>query len=51
MLKPYKDRYDSIRALIESVLGFTITNGALIQQLRAETRQSLKSVRTSTEPN
>jgi hypothetical protein len=43
MLKPYKDRYDSIRALIESVLGFTITNGALIQQLRAETRQSLKS--------
>lgn len=34
MLKPFKDRYESMRALVESALDFTIQHGARIQQLR-----------------
>ncbi len=34
MLKPFKDRYDSMRALVETALDFTVTNAAQIQQLR-----------------
>jgi hypothetical protein len=40
MLKPYADRYDSMRALVEVVLNFTIMNAAQIQSLRAEARQA-----------
>ena len=35
MLKPFADRYDSMRALVESVMAFTVANGAHIKQLRA----------------
>ncbi len=34
MLKPFKDRYASMRALVESALAFTVRHGAQIQQLR-----------------
>jgi hypothetical protein len=34
MLKPFKDRYDSMRALVETALDFTVQNAARIQQLR-----------------
>ena len=34
MLKPFKDRYESMRALVESALDFTVAHGAQIQQLR-----------------
>ncbi|MDN4061573.1 M14 family zinc carboxypeptidase [Massilia sp. YIM B02769] len=34
MLKPFKDRYDSMRALVETALDFTVQNAAQIQQLR-----------------
>ena len=39
MLKPFKDRYDSMRALVEVTLAFTVEHGAEIQRLRAEARQ------------
>jgi hypothetical protein len=35
MLKPFADRYASMRALVETVLNFTITHGEKIQALRA----------------
>ena len=38
MLKPYADRYASMRALVESVLAFTIHHAEKIQILRAEAR-------------
>ncbi len=38
MLKPFADRYDSMRALVETVLSFTITHGTEIQVLRAQAR-------------
>ena len=38
MLKPYADRYASMRALVESVLAFTVHNAEKIQILRAEAR-------------
>ena len=34
MLKPFKDRYESMRALVESALAFTVQHGAQIQSLR-----------------
>ncbi|MBD8532706.1 MULTISPECIES: M14 family zinc carboxypeptidase [unclassified Massilia] len=34
MLKPFKDRYESMRALVESALAFTVQHGAQIQALR-----------------
>jgi hypothetical protein len=34
MLKPFKDRYESMRALVETALDFTVKNAAQIQQLR-----------------
>ncbi|MBC3809085.1 peptidase M14 [Undibacterium seohonense] len=40
MLKPYADRYESMRALVEVVLDFTIANAAQIQTLRAQARQA-----------
>lgn len=38
MLKPYADRYASMRALVESVLALTIHHAEKIQILRAEAR-------------
>jgi len=38
MLKPFADRYESMRALVETVLNFTIANAKQIQQLRAQAR-------------
>ena len=43
MLKPFKDRYDSMRALVEVTLAFTVEHGAEIQRLRAEARQQAAS--------
>lgn len=40
MLKPYADRYDSMRALVEVVLDFTIARAAQIQTLRLEAKQN-----------
>lgn len=34
MLKPFKDRYESMRALVETALDFTVKNAAQIQALR-----------------
>jgi len=34
MLKPFKDRYESMRALVETALDFTVKHGAQIKQLR-----------------
>lgn len=34
MLKPFKDRYESMRALVESALDFTVKHAGQIQQLR-----------------
>ncbi|WP_374045657.1 M14 family zinc carboxypeptidase [Massilia sp. YIM B04103] len=35
MLKPYKDRYESMRALLDISMAFTVANGEEIKQLRA----------------
>ncbi|MFZ6774792.1 M14 family zinc carboxypeptidase [Undibacterium sp. SXout7W] len=40
MLKPFADRYASMRALIETVLSFTVAHAGQIQLLRAEARQA-----------
>jgi hypothetical protein len=34
MLKPFRDRYESMRALVETALAFTVQHGARIQALR-----------------
>jgi hypothetical protein len=39
MLKPFADRYASMRALVETVLAFTIEHAAQIQSLRAAAKQ------------
>jgi hypothetical protein len=39
MLKPFADRYASMRALVESVLAFTVAHGTEIQALRRTARQ------------
>ncbi len=41
MLKPFADRYASMRALVESVLAFTVAYGAAIQALRSAARAPL----------
>jgi hypothetical protein len=38
MLKPFRDRYDSMRALVEVVLAFTVEHGAHIHSLRQQAR-------------
>lgn len=38
MLKPFEARYDSMRALVETALEFTVSNGATIMQLRRAAR-------------
>ena len=40
MLKPFADRYASMRALIETVLGLTIRHANQIQVLRSEARKA-----------
>ncbi len=41
MLKPYADRYQAMRALVETVLAFTLQHGKQIQQLRQQARQQI----------
>ncbi|MES2069317.1 MAG: M14 family zinc carboxypeptidase [Pseudomonadota bacterium] len=39
MLKPFADRYAAMRALVETVLAFTVAHAAQIQQLRHAARE------------
>lgn len=39
MLKPFKDRYDSMRALLDVTMAFTVSHGEQIQKLRADARE------------
>ena len=39
MLKPYADRCASMRALVQTVLAFTVANAAAIQTLRAQAKR------------
>jgi len=39
MLKPFKDRYESMRALVETALDFTVANAERIQALRRAARE------------
>jgi len=39
MLKPFKDRYDSMRALLDVTMAFTVTHGEQIRQLRAAAKE------------
>jgi hypothetical protein len=39
MLKPFADRYHSMRALVETALAFTVANAGKIQSLRRAARQ------------
>ncbi|MEH6433729.1 M14 family zinc carboxypeptidase [Massilia sp. DD77] len=43
MLKPFQDRYDSMRALVETALDFTVDNAGRIQQLRRAAREAGRS--------
>ena len=43
MLKPFKDRYDSMRALVETALDFTIEHADRIQQLRRAAKEEGRS--------
>ena len=45
MLKPFADRYESMRALLDVTMAFTVANGAQIRQLRAEAKQLAKTKR------
>jgi len=45
MLKPFKDRYESMHALVEVTLAFTVKHGAEIQRLRADARAQAASAR------
>lgn len=40
MLKPFKDRYESTRALLDVTLAFTVANAPAIQSLRRQARQT-----------
>jgi hypothetical protein len=39
MLKPFKDRYDSMRALLDVTMAFTVQHGEQIQKLRADAKE------------
>ena len=43
MLKPFADRYDSMRALVETALDFTIANADQIQTLRRAAKEEGKT--------
>ncbi|RJG08221.1 M14 family zinc carboxypeptidase [Massilia cavernae] len=45
MLKPFADRYASMRALVETALDFTVAHAAQIQALRREAREQGKRAR------
>ena len=45
MLKPYADRYESMRQLVECALDFTVAQAATIQQLRRAARDEGKTRR------
>ncbi|MES2015310.1 MAG: M14 family zinc carboxypeptidase [Pseudomonadota bacterium] len=45
MLKPFADRYKSMRALVETALEFTVAQAATIQQLRRAARDAGKTAR------
>jgi hypothetical protein len=45
MLKPFADRYASMRALVECALDFTVANAATIQGLRRAARDAGKAAR------
>jgi hypothetical protein len=45
MLKPFKDRYDSMRALLDVTMAFTIKHGEQIRQLRAARAQAANASR------
>lgn len=45
MLKPFADRYASMRALVETALAFTVEQGAAIRQLRRAARAAGKTSR------
>lgn len=45
MLKPFADRYASMRALVESVLAFTVNNATTIQAMRRAAREASGSQR------
>jgi hypothetical protein len=46
MLKPFAARYDAMRALVEAVLAFTVTNGPQIQVLRRADREAVQTAST-----
>ena len=43
MLKPFKDRYESMRALVETALDFTVKHAAQIQSLRRAAKEAGRS--------
>jgi len=43
MLKPFRDRYESMRALLDVTLAFTVANAPQIQALRRQARQAAVS--------
>ena len=45
MLKPFADRYASMRALVETALDFTVANGPAIQAMRRADRAAARSRR------
>ncbi len=45
MLKPFADRYDSMRALVETALAFTVSHAGQIQALRRAARDEGKARR------
>jgi hypothetical protein len=45
MLKPFSERYDSMRALVETALEFTVAQASTIQQLRRAAREQGKTNR------
>jgi hypothetical protein len=42
MLKPFRDRYESMRALLDVTLAFTVANAPEIQALRRQARQAVR---------
>ncbi|NRR32043.1 peptidase M14 [Oxalobacteraceae bacterium] len=43
MLKPYADRYASMRALVDVTLAFTVSHAGQIQKLRADAKRQARS--------
>ncbi|MEB0138394.1 MULTISPECIES: M14 family zinc carboxypeptidase [unclassified Undibacterium] len=47
MLKPFADRYEAMRALVETVLALTVRDGSQIRSLRAAARRAAASDATA----